>query len=65
MGASSRTLGHTITYFSSRYSPYTGQCLHIGIALYVWFYVVPCVAKRIEYLKIIVFFLNGRTASVV
>jgi hypothetical protein len=37
MGPSSGTLGLTITYFFSCYSPYTGQCLHIGSALYVWF----------------------------
>jgi hypothetical protein len=51
MWPSSGTLGLTITYFFSRYSPYTGQCLHIGSALDVRFYVMPYVAKRIEYLK--------------
>jgi hypothetical protein len=48
MGPSSGTLDLTIAYFSFCYSPYTGQCLHIGSALYS-FYVMPCVAKRIEY----------------
>jgi hypothetical protein len=37
MWPSSGTLGLTITYFFPRYSPYTGQCLHTGSALYVWF----------------------------
>jgi hypothetical protein len=49
MWPSSGTLGLTITYFFSRYSPYTGQCSDIGSALYVWFYVTPCVSKRIKY----------------
>jgi hypothetical protein len=49
MWPSSGTLGLTITCFFSCYSPYTGQCLHIGSALCVWFYKKPCVAKRIEY----------------
>jgi hypothetical protein len=35
MGPSSGTLGLTITYLFSCYSPYIGQCLHIGSALYV------------------------------
>jgi hypothetical protein len=50
IGPSSDTLGLTITYFFSCYSPYNGDCLHIGSGLYT-FYVMPCVAKRIEYLK--------------
>jgi hypothetical protein len=29
--------------------PYTGQCLHMGSALYVWFYVMPHVSKHIKY----------------
>jgi hypothetical protein len=36
-------------YFFSCCSPHTGQCLHIGSALYVWFYVMPCVTKRIKH----------------
>jgi hypothetical protein len=51
MWPSSGTLGLTITYCFSRYSPYTGQCLYIGSALYVWFYVIPYVVKHNEYLK--------------
>jgi hypothetical protein len=49
MWPSSGTLGLTITYFFSCYSPYTGQCLPIGSALYVLFYVMPYVTKRIKY----------------
>jgi hypothetical protein len=49
MWPSSGTLGLTITYFFSCYSPYTNQCLHIGSALYVWFYVMPYVLKRTKY----------------
>jgi hypothetical protein len=37
MWPSSGTLGITTTYFFSCCSPHTGQCLHIGSALYVWF----------------------------
>jgi hypothetical protein len=48
MWPSSGTLGLTITYFISCYSSYTGQCLHIGSALYVLFYVMPYVAERIN-----------------
>jgi hypothetical protein len=51
MWPSSGTWGLTITYFFPCYSPYTGQCLHIGSALYVWVYVMPCVPKCTEYLK--------------
>jgi hypothetical protein len=40
MGPSSGTLDLTIIYLSFCYSPYTGQCLQIGSALYIWFYVV-------------------------
>jgi hypothetical protein len=53
MWPSSGTLDLTITHFISCYSPYTGQCLHIGSALYVWFYVMPCVSKRIEYCHVL------------
>jgi hypothetical protein len=42
MGPSSGTLGFTIACFSCRYSPHTGQCLHIGSALYVWSLYVLC-----------------------
>jgi hypothetical protein len=42
MWPSSGILGLTITYFFSCYSPYTGQCIHIGSALYIWAYVMLC-----------------------
>jgi hypothetical protein len=45
-GAILRYIGLTITYFFSCYFPYPGRS-----ALYVWSCVMPCVAKRIEYLK--------------
>jgi hypothetical protein len=65
MGPSSGTLGLTITYFFSCYSPYTGHCLHILSELYVWVYVMPCVANRIKYLiyKILTFLVMGMLKS--
>jgi hypothetical protein len=49
MWPSSDTLGLTITYFCPCYSPYTGQCLHIGSALYVCPFYALFVAKYIAY----------------
>jgi hypothetical protein len=45
MGPSSGILGLTITYFIFCYSPYTGQCLHIGSAVYS-FYASPVLRNK-------------------
>jgi hypothetical protein len=53
MWSSSGTSGLTVTYLFSCCSPYTGQCLRIGSALYVGIYVMPSIPNvlNIEYLK--------------
>jgi hypothetical protein len=56
MGPSSGTLGFYNRLFPFRNSPHTGQCLHIGSALYVWSfyalfvkYIAYGISKKLKY----------------